>query len=194
MILRRGAMLPPICLISGEPTERRQKMVFRWQNQWLLYLLVFLSCIPPTMFVALPVLICLILFRVIRKVEIEVGLTQESSQRWKRRRRLWLIPPLFFVVGMVALVSFGSYAEKQRSDSFVYLDVVRAFGVMFGAMIMFVGLPLSVVAITRWIQNSFGLSLKQIAADYYAMEGVNRAVLHKLPEWQIPSVHANDQA
>ena len=97
MIVRNDSRLPPICVISGEPTDRRERIVFRAHRPFWIHVFVFLSCIPPTMFVALPLLLGFILFRVIPRVEIDAGLTEASAHRLKVRKRLWLIPPVVFV-------------------------------------------------------------------------------------------------
>ena len=57
MVMRRDFRLPPICLVSGERTERRETMVFRWRNRKLIYVLVFLVCVPYSVLIGLPLLI-----------------------------------------------------------------------------------------------------------------------------------------
>jgi hypothetical protein len=197
MVVRRGSRLPAVCLVSGEPTERRERMVFRWRGRYLIYLLVFLSCLPPTFFVALPLLVISILFRVIRRAEIEVGLTPASSRLLKVRKRLWLLPPLFVVGGIVAIYLRSQWEmqdlQHRGGDPFVNRDVAQLFFVAVGAMIAFVGLPLSVITISRWIQNSFGLSVCGSDEDYYFLEGVHPAVLAKLPEWPPKEMRGNRQ-
>jgi hypothetical protein len=187
LVMHREGRLPNTCFISGQPTERREKLTLRWRNGAALYFFVFFASIPPSMFLVLPMLLLGIWIGFVRRVKIDFAISEESARELRRRRKRWLLPPTV-VLAACAMSPFltALYALKSHT---LFLVVWMLVSLSFG-MVFLVLYPLSVVAVTRFIQNNFGILLNRIKGDYIWLGGGHPSLLERLPAW--PGDHFAD--
>jgi hypothetical protein len=146
------------------------------------------------MFVVLPLLILAVATRFVRRVAIDVPLSGEGSQRLKRRKKAWKLVIVVFALGWVALFSIGSLVAwlEKRGESSEAVDNVAWPAIGLVAITTFVLYPLTIIAITRLIQNNFGILLSDIKGDHLWLRGAHPAILSQLPRWRGDRVAASD--
>ncbi|MCA9146448.1 MAG: hypothetical protein H6823_09345 [Planctomycetaceae bacterium] len=153
LVMRKDAQLPPRCIKSNEPTDRRLKRNLVWHHP-----AVYLALLANLLIYAILAL-CLQ-----KKATIHIGLT--DAWFWKRRRAILIgWGSVFLSIGLFIVAAIG----LDSNDSFGWLMLIAAIWFLVG--------------IIYGLMASRMVTATRIDDTYVWLKGVNREFLADLPYW-----------
>ncbi len=190
---RDDAHWPAVCFLSGESGGEPNELKLRVRCGVWIYVVTFLSFLPPFMFVAAPILILLFLSKRFRRRKIELPLSNAGRRKIKRSERwaffsLVALLPFVLLSVLVATVPFieKSLAEYVDWGIGLELEVARAIGLimgLIGAATVLIGIPIAAINLVRLFHGDFGVQLLKIEDGKLHLKGAHSRLLELLPAY-----------
>lgn len=195
---RDDAHWPAVCFLSGESTSEATDLKLRVRCGIWIYVVAFLTFLPPFFVFFGPVLVMLLVSSRFRSRKVSLPLSRTGRRKINRGKR-WAIfafvalLPFIMLLIMLELDPIAGQTTTSTLQGGYGLDRQLAKTIslvigLIGAATVLIGIPIAAINLVRLFHGDFGVQLLKIEDGKFYLKGAHPRLLELLPAYEARAV------